>query len=191
MCPSSGPLPGRFAGPRPPPANAQLLPLMKRRLDLRTGTPVWKAYGWPRVRTSPIRGDLRTDVLVVGMGISGAMIAEALASDGHSVTVVDRRGAIKGSTAATTALVSSEIDQPLSVLAMKIGRTKAERAWMRSRLAIEALRARIADLSIDCDLDERPSLYLAGSVLDVDGLRAEAQARRSTGLWSRSCNLAI
>lgn len=158
---------------------------MKRRLDLRSGTPVWRAYEWPRVRTSRLTKDIRTDVLVVGMGISGAMASEALASDGLSVTVVDRRGAMKGSTAATTALVSFEIDQPLSLLADKIGRTNAERAWARSRLAIDNLRARIADLSIECDLKERPSLYLSGSVLDKDGLRAEVDARRSAGLWCK------
>jgi len=158
---------------------------MKRRLDLRSGTPVWRAYEWPRVRTSRLKKDILTDVLVVGMGVSGAMVAESLASDGLSVTVVDRRGAIKGSTAATTALVSFEIDQPLSMLAARLGRSNAERAWTRSRLAIDSLRARIADLSIECDLNERPSLYLSGSVLDNEGLKAEVGARRSAGLWGR------
>ena len=106
---------------------------MNRKLDLRTGKPVWMAYRAPRVETKKLVRDIKTDVLVVGMGISGAMIAEALTADGLDVVVIDRRGAIVGSTPATTALVQYEIDQPLTILSGKIGKAKAQAAWRRSR----------------------------------------------------------
>ena len=103
-------------------------PDMQRKLDLRTGSPVWEAYRAPRVPTQKLTQDVRCDVLVVGLGISGAMLAEALTAEGLSVVGVDRRGAILGSTAATTALVQFEIDQPLSELGRKIGVSDAEQA---------------------------------------------------------------
>ena len=56
---------------------------MARKIDLRTGRPVWTAYRAPRVPVRSLRKDLKTDVLIVGMGISGAMMAEALTADGH------------------------------------------------------------------------------------------------------------
>ncbi len=155
---------------------------MKRELDLRTGRPVWSAYRAPRVPTKRLARDVKTDVLVVGMGISGAMIAEALASAGHSVILIDRRGPIRGSTAATTALVQFEIDVPLSVLSRKIGREKAEQAWRRSRLAVSNLHHHIEELGIACSLHERSSLYLAGNELGPGELRAEAEARRAAGI---------
>lgn len=158
---------------------------MPRKLDLRTGQPVWSAYRAPAVPVAPLEATIRTDVLVVGMGVSGAMVAEALAADGREVVVVDRRGPVLGSTAASTALVQFEIDVPLTLLAAKVGRKKAERAWRRSRLAVADLKARIEELGIACGLVERPSLFLAGSVLDADGLRAEAAAREAAGLSSR------
>jgi glycine/D-amino acid oxidase-like deaminating enzyme len=116
------------------------------------------------------------------MGISGAMMAEALAAEGMSVVAIDRRGPVKGSTAATTALVQFEIDQPLSILSGKIGKDRAERAWRRSRLAVFNLKARIAELSIPCGATERQSLYLAGNVLDPGALREEGERRRAAGL---------
>ena len=155
---------------------------MKRKLDLRTGIPVWQAYRTPCVPTKWLTRDVKADVLVVGMGISGAMMAEALAADGMSVIAIDRRGPIKGSTAATTALVQFEIDQPLSLLAGKIGKDRAERAWRRSRLALFNLKARIAELAIACGHAERQSLYLAGNVLDPGALREEGERRRAAGL---------
>ncbi len=118
------------------------------------------------------------------MGISGAMIAEALSAEGLSVVAIDRRGPLRGSTPATTALVQFEIDQPLTKLSLIIGKEKAERAWIRSRLAVDGLKARISELGIDCGLVERRSLYLAGDVLSGSSLRLEAEARRSAGLYA-------
>lgn len=155
---------------------------MQKTLDLRTGRPVWTAYRAPSVPATRLTRDAKADVLVVGMGISGAMIAEALTARGHSVICVDRRRPMKGSTAATTALVQFEIDQPLSKLTKSIGRTAAEQAWRRSRLSLVNLAGRIAELGIRCDLRAVPSLYLAGDVLDAGALGEEAEARQAAGL---------
>ncbi len=155
---------------------------MQRKLDLRTGRPVWSAYRAPKVETQTLTRDIRTDVLVVGMGISGAMIAEALTAERHDVVMIDRRGPLIGSTAATTALVQYEIDRPLSVLSGMIGRDKAGTAWRRSRLAVANLQARIEDLRIDCLMEPRQSLFLDGDVLSPSQLREEGEARREAGL---------
>ena len=153
-----------------------------RQLDLRTGRPVWSAYRAPRVPVERLARDVKTDVLVVGMGISGAMVAETLTAAGHAVLAIDRRGPVLGSTAATTALVQFEIDQPLLALSAAIGRDAAEAAWRRSRLAVGNLAARIAELGIRCDLERRRSLYLAGDVLGPAELREEAARRRAAGI---------
>ncbi|WP_256751479.1 FAD-binding oxidoreductase [Mesorhizobium sp. Mes31] len=155
---------------------------MSRKLDLRTGRPVWSAYRTPAVPTSALTRDAKADVLIVGMGISGAMMAEALTADGHSVIGIDRRGPLKGSTPATTALVQFEIDQPLTTLAKMIGKGPAEQAWRRSRLAVSNLAARIAELGINCGPSRTQSLYLAGTVLGPSELRDEADARRQAGI---------
>ena len=60
--------------------------------------------------------DIETDVLIIGAGITGAMIADALTQAGFRVVMVDRRhDPVKGSTVASTALVQYEIDTPLSI----------------------------------------------------------------------------
>jgi glycine/D-amino acid oxidase-like deaminating enzyme len=155
---------------------------MPRKLDLRTGRAVWFAYRAPTVHFDELTRDAKADVLIVGMGISSAMMAEALTAQGRSVICVDRRGPLKGSTPATTALVQFEIDQPLTTLSRMIGKAAARQAWRRSRLAVTNLRGRIDELGINCDLIGRQSLYLAGSTLGPSDLRAEAEARREAGI---------
>ncbi len=116
------------------------------------------------------------------MGISGAMIADALAAQGHDVLMIDRRGPLLGSTSATTALVQYEIDTPLSHLIGKIGKQNAERAWRRSRLAVANLQSHIEQADLRCRMTSRPSLYLAGNVLGAGALQEEAVTRRAAGL---------
>lgn len=152
-----------------------------RRRDLRSGAPVWAHRAAPRVASRPLVRDLRADVLVVGAGISGALIADALTAAGRHVLVLDRRGPMLGATAASTALLLYELDLPLRKLARRIGRSRAERLWRRSRLALDALRERQRHLGIRADAVNRDGLYLQGSSLDADELRVEAQARRRAG----------
>jgi glycine/D-amino acid oxidase-like deaminating enzyme len=159
--------------------------MITRKRDLRTGRSVWEGRDAAKVRHGRLRKPLTTDVLVVGAGITGAMIAEALAEAGLAVTIVDRRDdPVKGSTVASTALVQYEIDTPLSMLSRKIGKADAMRAWRRSRLAVDAVAARLADLRLP-DVIRRDSLYLAGNELDADGLSREQAARRAIGLPDR------
>ena len=48
--------------------------------NLRTGQSVWQARRGPTVTHGPLAADLETDVLVIGAGITGAMIADALSA---------------------------------------------------------------------------------------------------------------
>lgn len=152
--------------------------------DLRTGRSIWESRRSTNVPHGPLARDVGTDVLVIGAGITGAMVADALAASGLEVAIVDKRGPAKGATAASTALVQYEIDTPLIKLARKIGKTDAVRAWRRSRLALDALAARLGELRV-ADVVRRESLYLAGNALDQNELAHEHDARRAAGLASR------
>jgi glycine/D-amino acid oxidase-like deaminating enzyme len=158
---------------------------LTRHRNLRSGTPLWLARARrPAVRHGALPARLEPDVVVVGAGISGALIADALVTAGHRVAVVDRRGPFQGSTPASTALLQFEIDTPLIQLAKRIGRQKAARAWWRSAEGVGYLRSRIVDLDIECDFKERRSLYLPGDQLDLKGLEAETEMRQAAGLRS-------
>lgn len=153
--------------------------------DLRTGTTIWEIARAPKLVVSPLTGSIAADVVVVGAGISGALIAERLAATGFRVAIVDRRGPCRGSTAASTALIQFEIDSPLAKLTEMIGAARAARAWSRSAASVEELIVRARRLGIRCNLARRTSLYLAGDVLGAPELRREADLRAGVGLPSR------
>jgi glycine/D-amino acid oxidase-like deaminating enzyme len=152
--------------------------------DLRTGRSVWEASRAPPVPHRRLTRDIETGVLVVGAGITGAMVADALSAEGFRVAIVDRRGPAKGSTTASTALVQYEIDTPLTKLTAGIGKRDAVRAWRRSRLAVDAIAMRLGEIGVP-NVERRDTLYLAGNVLDADGLAQEREARLAAGLACR------
>ena len=87
-----------------------------------------------------LRRDRECDVLIVGAGISGAMVADALSDIGLHVISCDRRVPGDGATSASTAIVMHETDVPLVRLGRSIRREDAERLWRRCFLAVHALQ---------------------------------------------------
>ena len=147
--------------------------------DLRTGRTLWEAGGLPLLPRSDLRRNIETDILIIGAGITGAIVADVLTRAGFTVAIAERRAPIRGSTVASTALLLAEIDTPLTMLADRIGHRDAGRAWLRSRRSVHDLGRRAAGVS--CDWAHRDALYLAGDVLDAGALRKEAEARQGIG----------
>ena len=86
------------------------------------------------------------------------MLADALPAEGFKVTVVDRRGPAR-STTASTALVQYAIDTPLTKLRGRSASAMPIRAWRRARLAVDALLHDPRELGVD---DREPRHALSG-----------------------------
>ena len=155
------------------------------RRDLRTGTTVWEAYPTRTAESRRLARSRKADVLIVGAGITGALVAEAATAAGLSTVILDRRLPAEGSTAASTALLQFEIDTPLLHLVDQIGFERASRAWLRSYEAVQGLAGLVRDLSIACEYRSRKALYLAGDLLGAEALAKEGRLRQSIGLPSR------
>lgn len=81
-------------------------------MDLRTSYPFW-LLDQGIIRSYPsLPHDMHTEIVVMGAGISGALVAWHLCKAGYQVVVVDKRHVGMGSTAASTALLQYEIDTP-------------------------------------------------------------------------------
>jgi glycine/D-amino acid oxidase-like deaminating enzyme len=150
-------------------------------LDLRTGKPLWSINKPRMARHEKLTKNIRSEVVVVGGGISGALIAHRLTNLGLQVTIIDSRKIGAGSTSASTAILSYEADVNLGELIKKIGQRAAVRAYRAGIEAIESIGETIKTLDDSCDFKKRRSLYLASSRRDVKPLERECKTRQKNG----------
>lgn len=150
--------------------------------DLRSGEPLWLSTPRISVRARARAGRNHYDVIIVGSGVSGALMAHALADGRKRILMLDRRKPVRGSTIASTAMIQHEIDVPLHQLARRIGKEKAKRAWLRSARAVEDLIELCRETNIACQMQPKKALYLSGDEFGSRALETEARMRGRIGL---------
>lgn len=153
--------------------------------NLHQNTPYWAKTPRISVRHFEKLPAKTCDILIIGSGISGALMAQQLCDGNREVMMVDRRQPVRGSSLASTAMIQHEIDIPLHLLSRKIGQEKALRAWQRSRDAVRSLIELTGHLDIKCSMRAKNTLYLSGSELGPRSLKTEAQIRHKADIDAR------
>jgi glycine/D-amino acid oxidase-like deaminating enzyme len=149
-------------------------------MDLKSGLPFSLIrHGLP-FQYPALHESLKTDVVIIGGGISGALMGYYLIKAGVDCIVVDGRTIGLGSTCASTSLLQYEIDVSLTDLIEKIGERSAVRAYHLCREAIETLAIIAKDIGFP-DFDFRNSLYFAHHQKVVPRLRKEFVTRKKHG----------
>ncbi len=134
------------------------------------------------LRTEDAPRAFSCEILVVGGGITGALLAEHLAGLGHDVVLLDRGVPGFGSTAASTAMLLWEIDAPLGKLADLHGWDRAADVYRRSFKAVEGLTSLLRSLGMPCRCRSRSTLYLTGGDMGFAALAQEHELRVRAGL---------
>jgi glycine/D-amino acid oxidase-like deaminating enzyme len=150
-------------------------------MDLRSDYPFWLLDKGIIHAYPSLQNDIRTDVVIMGAGISGALTAWHLCHAGFKTVVVDKRHVGMGSTAASTALLQYEIDVPLWELIAKRGERDAVRSYLLCLKAIDDLEA-ICGQWPEAGFTRRPSLQFASFKKDVADLKREYALRKRIGI---------
>jgi len=125
--------------------------------------------------------DLKTEIVVMGAGISGALVANQLCQAGYKVVIVDRRHAGMGSTAASTSLLQYEIDKPLHQLINLAGEKNAVRSYQLCRQAIFDIKQICEQLKDTGLFSQKPSFQFASVKKDAADLKKEYSLRKQAG----------
>jgi glycine/D-amino acid oxidase-like deaminating enzyme len=149
-------------------------------MDLKSGYPYWTVADGLIATFPPLLRDLRCDVAIVGAGITGALIADALCGADLDVVVLDARDAGWGSTAASTAMLQYEVDTGLLGIARRYGEANALAVMKACERAVRELE-RIAKRVRGSHFRRVESLYCASRPWHERRVRAEGEARRRHG----------
>lgn len=122
------------------------------------------------------------DIVIIGAGITGALVADALIPTGRRILMLESREIAQGSTSASTALLQYEIDTHLVDLMKLLGAERATLAYRAGVAVFAMLERKFPELLAAANYERRESLYLASTDEDVPVLRAELAARAAIGI---------
>ena len=150
-------------------------------MDLHDGTPFWPRRDGILGVHSRLVADVSCDVVVVGAGITGSLVALELTRCGLNVVVLDRRDAGGGSTSASTAMLQYEIDELLVDLGGAIGVEAAAVAYRECSRGIDLVEQATQTVGHNCGFRRSPSVFMPIRQRDVGVLRRECEARAAAG----------
>lgn len=145
------------------------------------GSLLWPSSGGLPARYPPLAGDINCDVLVVGGGLTGTLIAHALTSAGLDAVLIEENRIGSGSSSASTGLLQYSNDVMLSELVSLIGEEVAVYFYRECKHAVERLCSLAERLPADVGFKRRSSLYYASSQQDVPKLQAEYETLHQHG----------
>ena len=149
-------------------------------MNLTTGYPYALITNGLPATYPKLEKSIKTDVVIIGGGISGALTAYYLTNAGIECIVVDGRTIGLGSTCGNTSLLQYELDKPLSTLSEQIGIKDAEYVYKLSSRSIDTLESIITKIKFN-HFERQESLFFAAQSKDVLLLEAEFNYRRKAG----------
>lgn len=150
-------------------------------MNLKSNEPFWLVKNGMLNSYASLREDITCDVLIVGSGITGSLIAHQCVEDGYDVVVIDRREVCNGSSSATTSMLQYEIDTPLFELIDLIGKKGAEECYWACSEAIDILAKLSKKIKSKAGFKYNKSLYYASEEKHIDMLLKEYEARKNAG----------
>src|SRR5689334_25018768 len=109
----------------------------------------------------PLTDQVRTDVLVVGAGMSGLTAAWRLALAGRKVVLLERNICGGSSTGKSAGFLTPDSELELAQLLRRFGPEGARDLWGCATRGGQVLRRAAAEHAIECDLQQQDSLFLA------------------------------
>lgn len=151
-------------------------------MRLRTSESYWLLKNGILNSYPSLQENVSTEIVVVGGGITGALVSDALVDAGFDVVLIDKRDIGQGSTSATTSMLQYEIDRPLIDLVRITGEIPAVQCYRAGIEAIGELEKLLEHHQLDCGFKRKTSLYLAHNRSSARWLKEECSLRDNHAL---------
>lgn len=135
------------------------------------------------IAQGPLQQDLQTQVLIIGAGMAGILLADSLRQRGVPVVLVDAGLPASGQTCRTTAKITAQHGALYSTLEETLGAQQAAQYAAANRQAVERYAQLVRQRGISCGLVRCPAFLY--SVADAGAMQREAAAQQRAGLGAR------
>ncbi|QES88115.1 NAD(P)/FAD-dependent oxidoreductase [Rhizosphaericola mali] len=151
-------------------------------MDLHSGLAFWLVKNKMYDYFHPLDKKHKTEIAIIGSGITGSLVAHELCKAGIKVSVFDKRTISTGSTVASTAQLQYEIDVPLCKMVDIVEESVAVKAYHASLASINDIGKVLKDAKVDADYKNVSSVWLASYKKDLKLLEKEYAIREKYSL---------
>jgi glycine/D-amino acid oxidase-like deaminating enzyme len=128
------------------------------------------------------RGAMKTDVVIVGGGLTGCTTAYAFAAAGAKAVLVEGEQLGRGNSGSAAGWMAEDPGVAFADVEKAIGLRGARGAWQAWRRSALDFAALLRRLDVKCQLEARPALDVAVTREQAMRLEREHKARRASGI---------
>lgn len=150
-------------------------------MDFHNGQLFWQSTLKEDLIFTPSDKHAVYDVVIVGAGISGALVALQLVKNGLKIAILDKGIPGQGSTLANTGLLQYSNDIMLFDLIKQIGEESAVQFYKMCLQAMDDLREIVQVLPVNVDFINRPSICYSSKKSDAKKLKMEYETLKKHG----------
>lgn len=125
--------------------------------------------------------DIKTQLLIIGGGVAGALALYQFAEKGYSCVLVDEGRFGLRSTSITTAFLQYELEDNFEDLLEYMDVADVRGAYQLGNLGLREVETILSKLGNHCDFELNDTILLSNSLKDQNALKTEYEYRRSMG----------
>lgn len=148
---------------------------------------IWESFELPSY--GRVTENLRTDICVVGGGITGISIAYELGRRGHKVLLVEAFRLGSGQTSRTTAHLTCQLEDAFQELLKVHDKKTVSLFYEAHRKAIDLIEDNVKREKIDCDFKRVSGYYFCGENKGEENLKEEKTLALSCGADLEFCKV--
>ncbi|MCU7208453.1 FAD-binding oxidoreductase [Turicibacter sp. 1E2] len=126
--------------------------------------------------------DIKTEIVIVGGGITGALTAHYFMKQGMRCVLVDKSNIATHATSASTAILKYEINQGLKNLMSQVGEQNAQHAFLFGYQAVMEISQIVKEINSSCDFSFKPAFFYTEDPRQTDAMEQECTARQAIGI---------
>lgn len=117
---------------------------------------------------APLSKSIKTNVVIVGGGITGLSATQAFLNKGLSVAIVEKNYCGAGASGINSGFITPDSELSLTDLKAIYGQEAASDLWKFSLSGVDMIKKNIEDFSIECDYQKQDTLVLANTKKKFD-----------------------
>ncbi len=127
----------------------------------------------------------KTEVGIVGAGLTGITAAYILSKAGFKVCLLDAATVLNGTSGHTTAKITAQHGLIYHELQQHFGTEQAQQYYKANQEAKDFIESTVKKEQINCQFQEEPAFLIANDKKELEKLQLEAEAYESLGITSK------